>query len=273
MASRDQNLEWKRLKEALPAFDTWLRTHDGSYRFRRWIYTGRSGSLVGVVTRHEAPDRPQQLIMRISAEDIDADSAAEEVRRIRNAWRLSREDFRGSHLAPMEDEAIALAGRFLTFQRIAGGDLATWTPLAERIESDTFADTCANVTVSIVNDWNLDFPHEPEMKTPAEFLRQLLGDKLHPGSKLMQSAARDGIDPGTPWVASRPGTRSLHNPLMLALDDGMTGSRTLPIVRGRAHGDLNVNNILLPRKWDRYQLVDLGDFDEAAPLAPYSALG
>lgn len=270
MGSRDRSPEWERLKKVLPAFDTWLKTHDGRYQFRRWIYTGRSGSLVGVVLRHESPERPQQLIMRVSADDIDEDTAADEVRRIRHAWRSSssNEDFRSAHLAPVvEDGVISATGRFVTFQRVAGGDLDAWRPLAERVEGDTFATTCANVTASIVGDWNPDFPRGPEMLTPAQFLRELLGDKLDPRSELIQSAARNGVTPGLHWVASSRGSRRLPNPLRLAVDDGMAGSRTLPIVRGRAHGDLNVHNILLPDEWSRYQLVDLGAFDEAAPLA------
>ncbi|HEY0639821.1 MAG TPA: hypothetical protein VGD67_19415 [Pseudonocardiaceae bacterium] len=267
MGSRDRNPEWERLNTALPAFDDSLRSHDANYQFRQWIYTGRSGSLVGVVLRHEPPMPPQQLIMRISAEDLDPDEAAEEARRIRRSWDGSGDKFRKAHLAPMAGDAIRLAGRQLTFQRIAGGDLTSWRPLADRVESDTFAGTCANVTASIVDDWNPDHLHTPQMRTPTQFLRELLGDRLEPGSKLLQWASRAGISPATPWVTDSRDSRQLRNPLMLATDEALAGARRLPIIRGRAHGDLNLHNILLPDKWKRYQLVDLGEFDTAAPLA------
>ncbi|MGX7675618.1 hypothetical protein [Plantactinospora sp. DSM 117369] len=39
------------------------------------------------------------------------------------------------------------------------------------------------------------------------------------------------------------------------------------LVLGRTHGDLNVHNILLPADPTAYRLVDLGEFDTAAPLA------
>ncbi|MEU9740164.1 hypothetical protein AB0E12_13350 [Micromonospora chersina] len=261
MGSRDQGRLWQRLGDGLTDFDRWLETHDGHYVLRRWIYTGRSGSLVGVVARHESPDRPQQLIMRLGAGGPD------EVRRMRNSWRHSPSPFRDAHLAPLEGEPVDLKHQLLVFQHIAGGDLTTNRALAEDIDSDEFAETCAGITRSIVADWNPDFPNRPEPKTAGAYLRELLGDRLEVGSELIESAARVGIDPGTEWIASRRGRRPLPNPLRLALDDSLAGPRQAVIVLGRAHGDLNVHNILLPADPAAYRLVDLGEFDTVAPLA------
>ncbi|SNY25367.1 hypothetical protein [Paractinoplanes atraurantiacus] len=261
MGTRDQGNLWQRLGDGLTDFDRWLQTHDGHYELRRWINTGRSGSLVGVVARHENPDKPQQLIMRVGTGGPD------EVRRLRNSWRHSPRSFRDAHLAELEDGPVDINHRLLVFQHIAGGDLTTNRALAEDIEDDEFAETCASITRSIVADWNPDFPYRPEPKTAAAYLRDLLGDRLKAGSELIESAARAGIDPGTEWIASSHGKRPLPNPLRLALDDSLAGPRQAMIVRGRAHGDLNVQNILLPADPASYQLVDLGEFDTAAPLA------
>ncbi|MFI7578426.1 hypothetical protein [Micromonospora sp. NPDC049497] len=261
MGSRDQGRLWDQLGDGLTDFDRWLKTHDGHYELRRWIFTGRSGSLVGVVIRHENPDPPQQLIMRVGAGGPD------EVRRLRNSWRLSPTPYRDAHLAQLEGEPIDLRHRLLVFQQIAGGDLTTNRALADDIESDEFAETCTGITRSIVADWNPDFPHRPEPKTAGAYLRDLLGDRLEVGSELMESAARAGIDPDTEWILSSRGKRQLPNPLRLALDDDLAGPRQAMIVLGRAHGDLNVNNVLLPADPAAYRLVDLGEFDTAAPLA------
>jgi hypothetical protein len=77
----------------------------------------------------------------------------------------------------------------------------------------------------------------------------------------------------TDVLVRRDGWReALPNPLALAtrLSSEPFCSRHLPVPFGRAHGDLNLGNVLMPVDPPRpreYKLIDLGGFSPKAPLA------
>ncbi|WP_261571215.1 toll/interleukin-1 receptor domain-containing protein, partial [Frankia gtarii] len=127
-----------------------------------------------------------------------------------------------------------------------------------------FAEISAAVVRSVLGEW-AGPTRLPPMDVPA-ILRRQLGDRLAPGSPLHRLAA---AHPG-PTVTTEGEDHPLPNPFALVRDAGRSAGVWLPTFVGRAHGDLHVENILIPTAWRdagaAFQLIDLSRYAPDAVL-------
>ncbi|MBW8793013.1 MAG: hypothetical protein JF597_05300 [Streptomyces sp.] len=162
-------------------------------------------------------------------------------------------------------------GRMLTFQSPAGDSLYDVDTMAA-LENGELPDACAFVTKWLLTEWN-DGPGggDPRPAGVTELLRAELGALVsHGGSALAYGSRIPGLEADPPWI--RVDGRDLPNPLAMAVGHAALPDPELYVARGRAHGDLHLNNIMVPHRegtprHQDFQLIDLATFSEDAPLS------
>ncbi|MFE4967789.1 hypothetical protein [Streptomyces sp. NPDC056660] len=162
-------------------------------------------------------------------------------------------------------------GRMLTFQSPAGESLYEVDTMAG-LGAGELPDACAFVTNWLLTKWN-DGPvvRNPATTDVTDLLRGELGELVSRGGSALAYGARiTHLEADTPWI--RLDGRDLPNPLAMAAGHPELPDPDLYVARGRAHGDLHLHNILVPR-WEgvlRYQdfrLIDLATFSDDALLS------
>lgn len=258
----DNRAAWERVlpPAVVTALEGWLA--DTLYRLQLddWFTEGRSDDPVARVLR-VSDDDADQLVLKFFTED-----GADKIRQVRRAWNESR-DF-ADHLAEPRDEVLDLGKWRGLFQHVAGSDLSTVISLSKLRTRPGFVDCCATIIRSIVTAWN-------EGKTPvenrkvADVLTDLMGRRK---AAAFSWAQENGIDIGgsAARVSQRGWPEVPVNPFTLL--NGEAGDRMVDsLIIGKAHGDLNGRNILVPTEPDvaaaSYVLIDYDRFDSKAPLA------
>ena len=269
MPLRDDSLAWQDLPiDTRTALDDWLRRERFGLSHKGWFRTGRSQDWVGLVERFRAGSEVRQLVAKFCRKDAEA-----KVNRVGQADESSPAAFR-PHLATSVGPSVPLSTWRLIFQDVAWGDVSTVRPLIQLLLEDDpdFPAYCRRICRSLISDWN-DEPDQPTIRTTAAgFLRRVLGERIHKDGPIRRWAAEAGV-PGTgsPTAVTRPGwDRPLLNPFALVNQFSVARTPVPSMLLGRAHGDLNGRNILVPTRPvvqpDRYVLIDLDRFDAAAPL-------
>ncbi|MFF4144803.1 NACHT domain-containing protein [Streptomyces sp. NPDC001212] len=163
---------------------------------------------------------------------------------------------------PVED------GRVLTFQSPATGSLDDLCAMAS-LGNDLPAG-CAYLTRWLLTEWNNGPGGGTSDHLPVgELLRQELGALVSRGGSALAYGSRlGGLEADTPWI--KINGLDLPNPLALAQADA--GHPKLDVMRGRAHGDLHLHNVLVPvregrARFEKFQLIDLATFSQNAPLS------
>ncbi|MGJ6967532.1 hypothetical protein ACSDR0_37000 [Streptosporangium sp. G11] len=250
---------WETLPpELLDAYDRWHLSTGYDTTLVRWLEGGMSEAPVALVAQFEPHVTSRQAVLKFMRDGPEA------ARRTRRALDHSPAEFRAAHLVELIGEAVPLDGWWMIQMEIAGGDRSTVRPLLDLLHRGGLTGACAVVTESVLGGWNPALAHRPLRMTAGAYLRSLLGDRLRPGSALSRWAAANGTAATVRWVPDGDGGQGL-NPLALASGDE---SISLLVQRGRAHGDLNVRNVLLRGDDPRgFRLIDFGDFADDAPLA------
>ncbi|MGW3147200.1 hypothetical protein ACWDG1_21460 [Streptomyces sp. NPDC001177] len=162
-------------------------------------------------------------------------------------------------------------GRLLTFQAPAAGSLRDVDTLAGLTGQD-LEDACAHLTRWLLTGWNQGIQGGTAVPaTAAEVLAGELGALLsEAGSARAYGARIAALAPAPTWI--EVDGLVLPNPLAMA-----AGSEGIPVVkvgvvRGRAHGDLHLQNVMVPYRHGRvryadFRLIDLATFAEDAPLS------
>ncbi|MGW1165791.1 hypothetical protein [Streptomyces sp. NPDC002550] len=160
-------------------------------------------------------------------------------------------------------------GRMLTFQSPATGSLREVRAMAA-LERDELPAGCAHLTKWLLTEWNKGpGGGTSDCRPVGELLREELGALVSSGGSALAYGSRiGGLEADTPWI--RVDGLDLPNPLALATGD--TGRPELDVVRGRAHGDLHLHNVLVPfregrARFEEFQLIDLATFSDNAPLS------
>jgi mRNA-degrading endonuclease toxin of MazEF toxin-antitoxin module len=161
-------------------------------------------------------------------------------------------------------------GGCLVLQRLAGGEVGgtLGSMLGGGRAGAHLPDACREVTQAVLHEWNPTAPGRP-MKLSA-FIGIRLGDRLSPGRNLHTWLdARPGSGPDQLTVQLPDGSWA-PNPVALATG-GFDGDLNVDAILGRAHGDLNLGNVLLPQRLQAtdlvgFHLVDLAGYASSAPL-------
>lgn len=242
----------------LDAYDRWHLSTGYDTRLVGWLDGGMSEAKVAVVLQFEKNVIDRQAILKFLPKDGPG-----EVRRMRQALDHSPREFREAHLVELIGDAIPLDAWWMIQMEIAGGDQSVVQPLVKLRHHASLHEVCGIVVGSLLAEWNAARAHPPLPMTAGAYLQLLLGDRLEAGSALSTWAATRGLATER-FVPDGDGGQAL-NPLALAHSDD---AHSLFIRRGRAHGDLNVRNVLVhPDDPQGFKLIDYGGFAEDASLA------
>ncbi|GAA0320263.1 hypothetical protein ACKI1I_21675 [Streptomyces turgidiscabies] len=236
---------------------------------KRPLWTSPGSSYTGAVlqTILAAPP-PRQLVVKV----IPAGASGGEASVHADALEAVPE-FSKLHLVGQPYPPIGLpSGRTVMFQEVAGGSLRDVTPAGSlpRHEQNQVVEA---VVRGLLAEWNEAALKNavPVQVTVSEFLRRELNDVWTGGGSL-QAFGRDlgVLDPSPPWVYS-DGMR-LPNPYLLVKGGHPAlADPTVPVLRGLGHGDLHLDNVLVPRlekvvQPHAYRLIDLCTFSRSADL-------
>jgi hypothetical protein len=257
---------------AARALHDWMQQEDRALRVANVLPSGTTDAKVAVVFV-ETPNEPaRKLILKLCPPGIDE---VREPGKHRRALRQSPREFVRRHLVELPINPVRVSDQqWLMFQDIAGGGLAQLTPLSTVLskERGSLAASCTTIVSSVLEDWNTGGTTSPIMPVPM-FLRQQLGGRLRPGGSLWTWAALQPtlIASPKPWLNFPGEPTPLPNPLVLTTDDGIGKDLRIDVLKGHAHGDLHLENILLPirpkLKASDFRLIDLSNYSESAPLS------
>ncbi|MFE7838458.1 hypothetical protein ACFU53_21085 [Streptomyces sp. NPDC057474] len=185
-------------------------------------------------------------------------------------------DFSRRHLVGQPDDPRDLPdGRTVMFQEPAGHSLRGSRP-ASALDDEALNQVLGKVVGGLLTEWNgpaLEREHGtvPRPVRVSDFLRADLDDAWTSGGTI-QTWGRDLhlLDPSPPWIYSDG--LPLPNPYLMVFG----GHPGLPdpevrILPGRNHGDLHLDNILVPSREgeprpDEYRLIDVCTFSESSAL-------
>ncbi|WP_405798039.1 hypothetical protein [Streptomyces longwoodensis] len=238
-------------------------------RLRRPLWSTPGSSYTGAVLLPVlvAPP-PRQLLMKV----IPAGSAGREASAHAEALDAVPA-FSARHLVGQPYPARDLPdGRTVMFQEVAGASLVHVTP-AGSLPPQEQNQVVEKVVRGLLADWNELGLKEavPEQLTVSRSLTRALGDVWTDGGSLQAFGRRLGVfAPSSPWLYS-DGMR-LPNPYLLV--DGRNpalADPAVPVLHGLGHGDLHLDNILVPRREkvvqpQEYRLIDLCTFSKRADV-------
>ncbi|MEO3808356.1 hypothetical protein ABGB17_05075 [Sphaerisporangium sp. B11E5] len=256
---------------AASVLSQWAEMEGYTFKLIRWLLNGRSTAQVAVVREaHSAGYR--NLILKVDHVPADRAGLSERRRQV-EAFQQAPEGFPEAHLARTAHQSLPVGeGRWIVFQEVAGPAMERTIMLSTLLEAvrsgqdspELFTSACETIVHSVLDAWAVHPAAFAEDMTASEFLRHVLVDKLRPGTKLQTLAAA----PAEPDVV----LDGVLSPNPFALLSGRLDDPAGPFTPflGRAHGDLHVENVLLPVAATvdpaGYRLIDLAKYSSDAPL-------
>ncbi|MEW1641893.1 hypothetical protein [Streptomyces sp. NPDC091219] len=238
-------------------------------RLRRPLWTATGSSYTGAVllAASVAPP-PHQLVIKV----IPAGAPAREVLAHTEALDAAPE-FSRNHLVGQPCSPLDLPdGRTVMFQEVAGDSLLDATPSGSLVREEQ-NQVVTTVVRGLLTEWNeatLRHAVPVQMKV-SEFLHRELADLWTSGGSLQAFGRGLGVlGPSLPWLYS-DGMR-VPNPYLLVKDaHPALADPTIPVLRALGHGDLHLDNILVPRlekvaQPHLYRLIDMCTFSKNADL-------
>ncbi|MFI7500966.1 hypothetical protein ACIBVL_21185 [Streptomyces sp. NPDC049687] len=227
----------------------------------RWRPSGESatGALLTAVT---VTPGVGDVVVKVCAADQRGESQAHARAERTGGDRIARQMFRPWRMGD---------GRMLTFQAPAAGSLRDVDTLAALAVPD-LADACAHIIQWLLTGWNPGLENiRAHRRTASAVLRQELDALLSDaGSARAYGARVTGLDTTTCWIEADG--LVLPNPLAMALGVPGIPDPEVSVLPGRAHGDLHLQNIMVPHRDGRarleeFRLIDLATYAEDAPLS------
>ncbi|WP_433728478.1 hypothetical protein ACQP2Y_15040 [Actinoplanes sp. CA-051413] len=260
---------WQQILPAplFKALAEWIRGQPFDLTHRSWLTSGGSGSIVAVVWLRPQKGMLQGAVLKL----VPPELGPSESRGVALAKQHVSPDFFAAHMIETR-WAMPLPGSgwYVHLQEVAQADLARMVPLAELIDDPRFGDYCETVLRTIVNELNVgDDDPAPTTVVPSEFLHRDLGSVKV--SKLRAFLAEAGLGTaGNEREILLPGRPDpLPNPI--ALMDGALDAGPVEVFRGNGHGDLHLQNILVPvedeARPEQFRLIDFGRFAHDIPVS------
>lgn len=229
-------------EDLIEALGATLRRGRFSVQHRRWFDAGRSGSPVASVIR-----RDPQVHHRILKFCSD-----QQAQRLWAAW-ASPNDFTERHLPALEETILLPGEQCAIFMRVAGDDIDALRSVQELRRQDRPINF-RKIMTAVVGGWN-DGEPQTDTRSARSVVGGIVGRNRGRVLRWIRSAAAS-LEDFTPvsYLAGRDGRRLVRDLLV-----------------GRAHGDFNTRNILIPAvpqvRSSRFQLIDYDHFSSDAPLA------
>jgi tetratricopeptide (TPR) repeat protein len=258
--------------EVVEALVKWQEDFRTTIIFDRWLVPGLSGAQVASVAL-SGQAGPRKVVMKVCP---PGQTTGKEPTRHLQALKDAPQKFAARHLVRQPIAPVkASRGWWVMFQEIAGGSTRSVRALSA-LRGRQLPALAATIVSSVLADWN----PAPDVvsKTPVEFLLEHLGGRLAAGGpfdnllgELTYTSGLDGTGHSR-WVRA-PQQRAAPNIAAWIRDrdwGGVAGQHILALY-GKAHGDLQPDNIVLPvgpqPMVDKYHLIDLSAYSEAAPLS------
>ncbi|MGV9881267.1 hypothetical protein [Streptomyces sp. NPDC003006] len=258
---------------AIGVLDRWLDKSGRRLLLDKWL-AGGSGAAVALIYVNEpgagVPVRKAVLKLCPPGENTEG-----EFLNSKEAWNGAPPDFR-SHLAkplwePIEVPTDGTPGdsSWLMFQSLAGGSSTKITQFSQ-LPWKRRALAYPLVARALLDDWGQAHTVFHEVSVRA-FVKGLLHRRLDSGEPLREWAAHNSSLVEEPAVELVLPDEALPmvNPFLLTMP-GSLGDRKLRCVfTGKAHGDLNLGNVLVPTSdaLNDFVLIDLARYSAEAPLA------
>jgi len=268
MTGVEEEYTWlaKLPNDARQAFTEWLKKRDFRFQFIEWLDDGRSGAYVAHVIRTLRAKGQRQVIVKFTPPE----DAATETLAVERATREPDPAFVKRHLVEIEPPVDLPNGWLLVFQQYAGNNGRQYVSFAERMQTPTFERECAEIVRSVIADWNPD--ERTQDPAPVVGAVDYLAEQVGAHEGLAKWTEETGLG-GTaiPRLRFTGDDTELPNPLAMLSADSVVADVPVNQLRGHAHGDLHIRNILVPTrpavKASDYLLIDLAHYDKDSPLA------
>lgn len=232
----------------------WAAVTENTVTLDHWITVGRSGAVAAAVRLDGPHDGARKLLMKSDGPRAGLSEYARHRRAVRDA-----PEFAARRLAEPFGPPIRVGdGAWITLQRIAGGCLGDLRPGSDLFAEASWAGLtrlCAALVGAVLDDW----AGAPRITTGTVggFLAELTAPSFRTG-KILPVIARSFPGPRVTL-----GSEPLPNPFAFP-----SHRAALPVLTGRAHGDLHFDNVLISAADpDGFRLVDLAKYASDAPLA------
>ncbi|MFC8433952.1 hypothetical protein [Streptomyces sp. NPDC057253] len=231
-----------------------------------WTAQGRSYTDAVLLAVEVAPPA-QQLILKI----VPAGAAGREPAATAAAAEAV-ETFTDLHLVTQPFDPVPLPdGRTLMFQKVAGDSLQSTTTVGG-LDGQHRARVVEHLIRGLLSCWNAEVLKlaVPEPVKVSAFLREELNGVWQGDGSLQAWGRSLGVlDPAPPWLYS-DGMR-LPNPYLMVKGGSALPDPELRVLRGLGHGDLHLDNVLVPQmegtvQAEAYRLIDLCTFSARADL-------
>lgn len=257
--------------EATRAVSSWAVEHDLLVTVPATAWRRRGGSGALLVRLHLSPAAAPQKSLDVVLKVCSAGGPAQEPANHLRAWQESP-DFAARHLYRQRYPPVVMAdGRVLMFLD-SSESLATSMTLGQLPQAVQPHGLAATIRI-VLGDWNPPAGRQRRVLSVEQFLRMELRGVLERGRSAYTWASDIGLLPGT---AARFDTEDaadgLHDTVRHLRLEPVHGS-TVAFLAGRSHGDLHVDNVIVPRvpgdgfDFDRVRLIDLSAFEPMAPLS------
>jgi hypothetical protein len=221
---------------------------------------------------HDRGGRPGRIRGKLVLKVCPPGPYGGEARAHRLAEAGSNNAFVERHLVKQRFDPYRTAdGHVLMFQAIAGGSLDDVRPMSELSDAD-LTSPCGVVVNSLLTEWS---PKVTVAETSVgEYLEREL-DRVREGgaSPNRWTGNLRALNAGAAWIATDEDgdNHPLPNPMLMAAEPSPAARQRLDFAAGNAHGDLHLQNVLVPLtgvepRPHEFRLVDLSEFATDAPL-------
>jgi hypothetical protein len=235
-----------------------------------WKASGYSGAVVVAVMITRPPQPPVKLIVKV----CPPGPYASETARHHQAIAASSKSFVDAHLVrPVYDPIPLDRGGFILFQDVAGGSLLDCRPMSQ-LPYGTQVAACRDIARALLHEWN-GADYQTRVAGFSNYLMGELGHLLQDGSSVYEWALERGLlNPHDTWILTSDDDAELPmpNPFLMALsNESFAKGSQITFLTGRVHGDLHLDNALIPwisgqAETANFRLIDLSAFEAKAPL-------
>jgi len=230
---------------------------------------GWSGAVVYLVSvSYNATKRVEHCILKLDHKSKKARS--DEVTRHNTVMNKSTPEFTRDHIPEIVFDRIEHEGAIAIFYRIAGQSLLKYLPLSKYERQNQLKIIFTETNTVLLTKWNANATFEQAVH-PQKVLEKWLGFRLNADGNI-EKFLKDfcQVNPGVAGFLING--HVFPNPLLYARKPDQWGQvRSMDVVTGFIHGDLNTNNILVKFSEDKeslngYYLIDFALFKDQMPL-------
>jgi hypothetical protein len=279
-AGLDQRLRTQLPSDAFALLSAWCDDMDVSIGFGDWLDGGHSSASVALVRLRGVRPNRNAVLKYCPAREGEPQP---DFKAFRKAAGSGPKGFAEAHLVRLDrlmsggPVRNGEKGLFLIMGYPAGTSYRH-VSMATLLGRTSLAAACKEILPQILRTWN-DVDHTSEQErgeiSAQGFLKEVLGARCDDGRPIR--LAVEGIEKELPdFYLDNSGTR-LPRPLVAALSGQGVENVCLAGLRGNGHGDLHVDNILIPttendaaptaKDFRKFVLIDLSTFDDDRLLA------